>query len=64
MISNKGGREVREYLRYRVDNGVEPLIIGRSFHRVRDDYREISEEFRLFHDLYHDRKTDQYIKIE
>ena len=64
MISNKGGREVREYLRYGVDNGVEPLIIGRSFHRLRDDYREISEEFRLFHDLYHDRKTDQYIKID
>ena len=63
MISNKGGREVREYLRYGVDNGVEPLIIDRSFHRLRDDYREISEEFRLFHDLYHDRKTDQYIKI-
>ena len=64
MIFNKGGREVREYLRYGVENGVEPLIIGRSFHRLRDDYREISEEFRLFHNLYHDRKTDQYIKID
>ena len=64
MISNKGGREIREYLRYGVDNGVEPLIIDRSFHRLRDDYREISEEFRLFHDLYHDRNTDQYIKID
>ncbi len=64
MISNKGGREVHEYLRYGVENGVEPLIIGRSFHRLRDDYREISEEFRLFHNLYHERKTDQYIKID
>ena len=64
MIFNKGGEEVREYLRYGVDNGVEPLIIDRSFHGLRDDYREISEEFRLFHDLYHDRKTDQYIKID
>ena len=64
MIFNKGGKEVREYLRYGVDNGVEPLIIDRSFHRLRDDYREISEEFRFFHDLYHDRKTDQYIKID
>ncbi len=64
MISNKGGREIREYLRYGVDNGVEPLIIDRSFHRLRDNYREISEEFRLFHDLYHDRNTDQYIKID
>ena len=64
MISNKGGRDIREYLRYGVDNDVEPLIIDRSFHRLRDDYREISEEFRLFHDLYHDRNTDQYIKID
>ena len=63
MISNKRGKEVREYLRYGVDNGVEPLIIDRSFHRLRDGYREISEEFRLFHDLYHDKKTDQYTKI-
>ena len=63
MIFNKGGREIREYLRYGVDSGVEPLIIDRSFHRLRNDYREISEEFRLFHDLYHDRKTNQYIKI-
>ncbi len=64
IISNKGGREVREYLRYGVDNGVEPLIIGRSFHGLRDDYTEISEEFRLFHNLHHERKTDQYIKID
>ena len=64
MISNKGGREGREYLRYGVDNGVEPLIIGRSFHGLRDDYTEISEEFRLFHNLHHERKTDQYIKID
>ena len=64
MISNKRGKEVREYLRYGVDNGVEPLIIDRSFHRLRDNYQEISEEFRLFHDLYHDKKTNQHIKID
>ena len=63
MTSYKGGKEVHQYLRYGVDNGVEPLIIDRNFHRLRDDYREVSEEFRLFHDLHHDRKTDQYIKI-
>ena len=64
MISSKGSREVREYLRYGVDNGIEPLIIDRNFYRLRDDYREISEEFRLFHNLHHDRKTNQYIKID
>lgn len=46
------------------ENGVEPLIICRSFGGVREDYNEISEEFRLFHNLYHDRKTDTYIKID
>ena len=63
MVSHKGTKEEHKYLRYGVDSGVEPLIFDRNFHRLRDDYREISEEFRLFHNLYHDRKTDQYIKI-
>ncbi len=61
---HKQGELQREYLRYGVDNGVEPLIIDRNFHKIKDDYREISEEFRLFHELYHDRKTDQYLKID
>ena len=64
MVYYKTGREVSAYLRYGVDNGVEPLIINRSFHRLRDGYTEISEEFRLFHNLYYDRKTDKYIKID
>ena len=53
-----------EYFRYGVENGVEPLIINRDFHRVREGYNEISEEFRHFHRLYHDRKTEKYIKID
>ena len=31
---------------------------------MREAYLEISEEFRLFHRLFHDRKQDQYIKID
>ena len=58
------GREQTDYLRYGDENGREPLVICRSFRELRDDYREISEEFRLFHNLYHDRKTDEYIKID
>ena len=27
-------------------------------------YNEISEEFRLFHNLYHDKEKDEYIKID
>lgn len=59
----RDGEKQVEYLRFGEDNGIEPLVLYREFHSMRDDYREISEEFRLFHRLYHDRKQDQYIKI-
>ena len=64
-----GGGQVR-YLRYGDDNGIEPLIINRNFtesqtnYGKRTAYREISEEFRLFHNLYHNREKDEYIKID
>ncbi len=51
-------------IRYGTENGIEELIIPRCFGGIRENYNEISEEFRLFHDLYHDRKTDTYIKID
>jgi hypothetical protein len=60
-----GDQEKRvEYHRFGDDSGVEPLVIGRHFHGMREDYREISEEFRHFHRLYHERRTDQYIEID
>ena len=31
---------------------------------MKEDYIEISEEFRLFHNIYHDRETNKYIKID
>ena len=64
-----GGGQVR-YLRYGEDNGIEPLIINRDFtesqtnYRKREAYSEISEEFRLFHNLYYDKEKDEYIKID
>ena len=61
------GESEIKYFRWGVDEniyGSEPLVIGRQFSGVKDNYIEISEEFRLFHNLYHDRKTDTYIKID
>lgn len=58
------GKERVEYLRYGERSGVEPLVIDREFHGIRPDYKELSEEFRLFHNLYHDRKQDHYSKID
>lgn len=57
------GKQVATYYRYGFNRGVEPLVIDREFHGVRPDYKEISEEFRLFHRLFHDPKENKYIKI-
>ncbi len=64
VIYHGDGEERVQYLRFGDDRGIEPLIIDRVFHGMREDYKEISEEFRLFHRLYHDRKTDQYLKFD
>ena len=60
----RDGREQTDYLRFGNDNGIEPLVIVREFHGMRDNYNEISEEFRLVHNLYHNRMTNEYIKID
>ena len=53
-----------EYLRFGNSEGIEPLVIDRHFHGVRDDHVEISEEFRLFHKLYHDQQQGRYVKFD
>ncbi len=63
MYYRDGNKRV-EYLRYENDSDIEPLVIDREFYGMRDDYKEICEEFRLFHGLYHDRTQDHYIKID
>ena len=54
-----------KYLRYGVRNGVEPLVIHVGGYHPLEPWVEISEEFRLFHYLYHrDGKTDKYFRID
>lgn len=60
--SGEGSRV--EYLRFGDDDGVEPLILWRDFHGLRETYIEISEEFRLFHNLFHDRRTERLYKFD
>lgn len=64
VIHYEEGNEAVKYLRYGECSGIEPLVIYREFNGMRENYLEISEEFRLFHRLFHDRKQDQYIKID
>jgi hypothetical protein len=61
---HRGGEERVEYLRFGNDEGIEPLVIEREFYELRNDYNEICEEFRLFHKLFHDRKSDNYFKFD
>ncbi len=52
------------YDRFGNDGGYEPIVLSRNFHEVKPQYLELSEEFRLFHNLYFDRKNDRYTKIK
>jgi len=63
-VHYENGEEIPEYSRFGSNNGIEPLIISRNFHDIKDAYHEISEEFRFFHNLYHDKKNDTYIKVD
>lgn len=56
------GRGIR-YQRFGSSEGVEPLIHCRHFHKLRDDYLEVAEEFRLFHDLYLDPKSHELARF-
>ncbi len=60
----RGEETITEYCRFGDNTGFEPLVIDRGFHGIRPDYLELSEEFRLFHRLFHDRKQDRYYKID
>lgn len=58
-----GDQKTVIYERYGNWNDVEPLVIHREFHGIKDDYVEITEEFRHYHNLYHDQINNKFIKI-
>lgn len=41
------------------DHGYQPIVLERSFYGMKPQHKEISEEFRLFHNLYFDSKEQQ-----
>jgi hypothetical protein len=63
-VKYEGDSEVTSYDRFGDHGGIEPFVILRSFHGVRERYVEVLEEFRLFHNLYHDRQRDQYVRFD
>ena len=59
----KLGKGIVTYHRFGNDEGLEPLILRRSFGGTRESADEVVEEFRLFHNLFHEAKSNAYLKI-
>jgi hypothetical protein len=45
------------------EEGIEPLVIWREFHGMREDFVELSQEFCLYHNLYHEPSRKRFIHI-
>ena len=58
----EGGKEIGTYSRS--DDGVEPLVVWRGFHGMKDGYWEVSEEFRFYFNLFEDRRNNKFILID
>jgi hypothetical protein len=52
------------YFRFGDDDGIEPFVFYRSFHGLKPDYLELSEEFRLFHQLYPLPNSTKFMKFD
>lgn len=66
VFYREGNEEKAKYCRFSED-GIEPLVYYREFHGTRETYLEISEEFRLYRDLYEEyvsNKEKKYIRID
>jgi hypothetical protein len=58
----ENGELVTTYHRVGDDREVEPLVLLREFHGTNPSYREIVQEFRLFHNLWWDNERHVLMK--
>ncbi|HGN9463030.1 TPA: hypothetical protein ACK0N4_000682 [Enterobacter cloacae] len=61
--SYKNGKSITSYYN-NLDKGFMRPVIIRDFYGRKDNYIEILEEFRLFHNLYHDTKSGSYFSFD
>ena len=57
------GKDIR-YCPFGNKDGIEPIVIWRSFHGMRPDYLELAQEFRLYHNLYPDPTRNRFIYFD
>ena len=58
------GLEKTEYSYAPVEADSWPLVVHRDFYGLEETQYDLIEEFRHFHNLWHDRKNDNYYKIK
>lgn len=58
------GDEVHAYYRLGDRDGIEPIVIVRSFNGIKPVFPELLEEYRLFHNLYFDDATNRYVRFD
>lgn len=56
--------ETHRYCAFGNEEGIEPIVIWRSFHGIRPDFLELGQEFRLYHNLYPDPARKRFIHID
>ena len=43
------------------EEGIEPLVLYRSFHGVREKFLEVAQEFRMYHNLYPEPSRKRFL---
>ena len=58
---SKGTESCTVYCPFGNEKGIEPLVILRDFHGIREDYVELSQEFRFYHNLHPDPARKRFL---
>ncbi|WP_189946654.1 hypothetical protein [Streptomyces roseolus] len=58
----ENGEIVTRYFRSSTEDGIEPLVLCREYHGAVPSTRELTEHFRLYHNLYWDELGTQFMQ--
>ena len=56
--------KTHRYCPFGNEDGIDPIVIWRSFHGMRPDFLELAQEIRLYHNLYPDPTRKRFIHID
>jgi hypothetical protein len=59
-----GGVETHTYIPMGRDDSIEPLVMHRGFHGIREDFIELAQEFRLYFNLFPEPAKQRFLLID